>query len=310
MRLNPTNAEVLYNLLLIALVALGAHLAVRTVRWAGRALLASRLGAIATAQTATRFLGSLAAFLIWFIAAGFALREIGLPLETYLASASIIGLAVSFGSQSLVQDVIAGLTLIFTGLIDVGDMVEIGGQTGVVEAIGIRYIELRNVQGSVIYIANRNVTNVVKHPVGYVRVFVDATLPAGSDAAAAAKRIETAAAEAYRQFSGIMIKAPSVQRMLEGEGPNLVRVKFRVWPGQGVVVETAIRLQVIAAARASIPDYPDSMVAVHYRVEPAFVRRAAPALDVLRGLANEFRRPGEAEPRESAPARGPDRRGG
>lgn len=302
-RLSPANLDILQNLLVIALVALGAHLAVRLVRWAGRVFLSSRLGAITTARTATRFLGSLAAFLIWFVAAGFAMREVGVPLETYLASASVIGLAVSFGSQSLVQDVIAGLTLIFTGLVDVGDMVEIGGQTGVVEAIGIRYIELRNVQGSVIYIANRNVTNVVKHPVGYIRVFVDATLPEGPDAPAAAARVETAAAEAHRQFSGIMIKAPSVQRMLDGEGPTLVRVKFRVWPGQGVVVETAIRLQVIAAVRTIIPEFSESMVAVHYRVEPAFVRRAAPALDVLRGITGDLRR--HARPhRGSEPDRG------
>src|SRR5690606_22150626 len=57
---------------------------------------------------------------------------------TYFASASVIALAIGFGSQGIVQDVVTGLTLIFSDLIDVGDMVEISGQSGVVRSISMR----------------------------------------------------------------------------------------------------------------------------------------------------------------------------
>ena len=282
---------VLQNLLVIAALALAAHLAVRFVRAVAKIFLSSKLGSISQAATVTRFLGSAAAFAIWFVAIGFALRELGVSLETYVASATVIGLAVSFGSQSLVQDVISGLTLIFTGLVEVGDMVDMNGQVGVVETIGMRYTEIRHVQGAVIYISNRNITNVTKFPVGYVRVFIDAILPP-THLEDAKRALEAAAAEAHRQFSGIMIKEPSVQLLAEGDaaGRPMGRIKFRIWPGQGGVIETAAKLQVIGALKAIDPNFADWMVAVHYRVEPAFVRRAAPAKDVLRGLVQDAAR--------------------
>jgi moderate conductance mechanosensitive channel len=293
-RVSPANLELLHNLLIIAGLALAAHVAVRLVRAGARVFLSSRLGSISQAATVTRFLGSAAAFAIWFVAIGFGLRELGVSLETYVASATVIGLAVSFGSQSLVQDVISGLTLIFTGLVEVGDMVDLNGQVGVVETIGMRYTEIRNVQGAVIYISNRNITTVTKFPVGYVRVFIDAILP--PDHAEEGKRaLEAAAAEAHRQFSGIMIKEPSVQLLAEGDaaGRPMGRVKFRIWPGQGGIIETAAKLQVIGTLKAIDPNYADWMVAVHYRVEPAFVRRATSAKDVLRGLVQDAAREGD-----------------
>jgi small-conductance mechanosensitive channel len=58
-----------------------------------------------------------------FFAVGFILREFGVSLTAYLAAASVVGLAIGFGSQSVIQDVIAGLTFIFSKLIDVGDLV-------------------------------------------------------------------------------------------------------------------------------------------------------------------------------------------
>ncbi len=66
-----------------------------------------------------------------------------LSLKTYLASASIMGLAIGFGSQGLVQDVVTGVTLVFSDLIDVGEMVEISGQTGIVRSIGMRFTRSR-----------------------------------------------------------------------------------------------------------------------------------------------------------------------
>jgi moderate conductance mechanosensitive channel len=83
-------------------------------------------------------------FIFYFAAIGFVLSEFGVPIAAYLASASIIGLAVGFGSQGLVQDVVSGLTSIFSDVYDIGDMVEISGQVGVVTRIGLRFLEIEN----------------------------------------------------------------------------------------------------------------------------------------------------------------------
>jgi moderate conductance mechanosensitive channel len=267
----------LRRLAIIAAVAVTAHIVVVLVRAFTRWLIASRLGSINKAQTLTRFFASVVIFVVWFIAVGVALYELGVPLQTYLASATIIGLAVSFGSQSLVQDVISGLTLIFGGLLDVGDMVEIAGQTGVIERIGIRYTVLRNFQGAVIYIPNRNVANFARFPLGYVRAFVDVRLPADETARAEAeRRIRAIAESAHGQFTGVLVQPPAVAALaFAGEGGAFLRVKFRIWPGQVAVIESTVRQRIIQSMRDLDSAYQDWMVAVHYRIEPGVKRRAA-----------------------------------
>ena len=77
--------------------------------------------------TLTRLVASAIIFFIYFLAVGFLLQELGVNLTTYLVSASVVGLAISFGSQGLVQDVVIGLTLVFSDTMDVGDLVEVTG---------------------------------------------------------------------------------------------------------------------------------------------------------------------------------------
>ncbi|HEV7372455.1 mechanosensitive ion channel domain-containing protein [Arenibaculum sp.] len=78
------------------------------------------------------------------------LSEIGLDIAPLLAGAGVIGLAVGFGSQTLVKDVITGMFILFEDTISVGDVVDVGnGHSGVVEAISIRTIRLRDLTGTV-----------------------------------------------------------------------------------------------------------------------------------------------------------------
>jgi small conductance mechanosensitive channel len=77
------------------------------------------------------------------------LSELGIDIAPLLAGAGVIGLAVGFGSQKLVQDVITGAFILFEDAIAVGDVVRVAGQAGVVEAISIRSIRLRDLTGSV-----------------------------------------------------------------------------------------------------------------------------------------------------------------
>ena len=94
-------------------------------------------------------------FTLYFLAIGLILREFGVSLKAYLASASVVGLAIGFGSQGIVQDVVTGLTFIFSDLIDVGDLVQVSGQTGMVKAITMRFVELEDAMGAVVFIPNR-----------------------------------------------------------------------------------------------------------------------------------------------------------
>lgn len=136
-----SEAPLLYRILLIAALAGGAHLIVTIIRRISQLILVGRKKVLDTGgsdfvkrfpRTATiiTILESTLTFTIYFMALGLMLQEFNLSLRAYLASTTVIGLAIGFGSQGLVQDIVIGLTLIFSDLLKVGDVVELSGQVG------------------------------------------------------------------------------------------------------------------------------------------------------------------------------------
>lgn len=262
--------RLLEHLVLIVGVALGAHLVVRSVQALGRRRLWARGASQSKLHTVTGFVSSVLVFTIYFAAAGFALNELGVSLTTYFASATVIGLAVSFGSQGVVQDVITGLTLVFSDLIDVGDMVDLGGQVGIVESVGMRFTVLVSFTGARVFVPNRSITNVINYPKGYIRAYLDARLPEDPATHAEAERRLAALAQAsYEQYPGILLLPPTVEgRGVTRAGYTYLRIKFRIWPGQVTVLENAVKSSVKEALKGLDPQYADWMVTVYYRAEP------------------------------------------
>ena len=103
------------RILAFVLVAVGAHILARIVRWlsvwalgVGKGRLDGQYPRFATITT---LVVSILTFVVYFAAVGLILQELGVPLKAYFASASVIGLAVGFGLQGLVQDLIICLCL-------------------------------------------------------------------------------------------------------------------------------------------------------------------------------------------------------
>lgn len=92
--------------------------------------------------------------LIWSAAALMVLRELDVDITPVLTGAGIVGLAVGFGAQTLVKDIISGLFVIAEDQVRLGDAVEINGIGGAVEEINLRTIVLRDVEGTLHHIAN------------------------------------------------------------------------------------------------------------------------------------------------------------
>ena len=88
------------------------------------------------------------------------LAELGVDIAPLLAGAGVLGLAVGFGSQALVRDIITGLFILIEDTISVGDVVTVGGHTGVVEDLSIRTIKLRDIGGTVHTVPFGDVTTV------------------------------------------------------------------------------------------------------------------------------------------------------
>ncbi|MGB5580106.1 MAG: mechanosensitive ion channel domain-containing protein [Woeseia sp.] len=220
-------------------------------------------------KSISTLLTSILMFALYFIAIGLVFHELNISLTAYFASASVIGLAIGFGSQGVVQDVVTGLTLIFSDLLDVGDLVEVSGQTGIVKAITMRFVRIENALGASVFIPNRTISNVTNYPRGYVRCTADVTLK--GDAAAkdrAAAIAERLMAGVGQQFRGILITDPSVEgRLVFDSGKEILRLKFRIWPNRGGPIETTFCQELAAELKNLDPDYMPWMIAINYEVE-------------------------------------------
>jgi len=256
---------------LALLSVLVAHAIVRLIRHGSRRAMSSRAIRRRSSKSLTliSLITSAVVFALYVTAVGFVLTEMGVPLSTYLASASIIGLAVAFGSQGLVQDVVSGLTIITTDLFDIGDVIEVSAQVGVVERFGMRFTVLRNPMGAEVFVPNRSIVNVVTFPRGYIRCSIDVTLPKdGEMAERLEQRVALLVSSATEQFPGIF-RAPAeiMPSALTAAGRCFTRIKFRIWPGRGAPLEGPFRLELLQAARVIDPDYQDWMIAVNFEVE-------------------------------------------
>jgi moderate conductance mechanosensitive channel len=265
------------HILFIIVLALLVHLVVRIIRqiseWSINKSHAKKNPFTFLTQqpkfiTLTRLIVSGLTFIIYFIAFGFVLvHGFRVNLNTYLASASIIGFAISFGSQSLVQDLVTGVTLIFSNVIDVGDVVDLSGTIGRVERIGLRFTRLVNFSNQEINVPNRNIGNVSRFPHGGVHAFVDIEVPAQAEAEKIVLIIERIAKGMWNQFEATILKEPVISKIesLDTGGWNYLRVEFKIWPGQGSLIENTFRQKITAAMKAFDPNYAEWMANVTYR---------------------------------------------
>ncbi|MBN1351718.1 mechanosensitive ion channel [candidate division KSB1 bacterium] len=207
-------------------------------------------------------------FIIYFLAIGLILQELKIPLTTYLASATVIGLAIGFGLQGFVQDVVIGLTLIFTDTVNIGDMVELSGQVGTVETIGLRFTTLVNIHGQEIYIPNRNIGMIGRFRRGAIRAYADIQLPKDMEEEQLVRLVEQIAGGIYNQNKSIIFSQPELFGIMKSEQGEwkYLRVKFRLWPGQTAIIETAFKQRVLSAIKSLYADYADWMVTITYRI--------------------------------------------
>lgn len=104
------------------------------------------------------------------------LSELGVNIAPLLAGAGVVGIAVGFGSQKLVQDLITGLFLLLENAMQVGDVVTLGGLSGTVEALSIRTIRLRALDGSIHIIPFSAVTTVTNQTRDYGYAVLDVSV--------------------------------------------------------------------------------------------------------------------------------------
>jgi small-conductance mechanosensitive channel len=142
-----------------------------------RAFLERRRGADQQSriQTLGRVFRYIAAVVIWLVTGMLVLGELGISVAPVLATAGVAGLAVGFGAQSLIKDYFNGFFLLLEDQVRQGDIVDLGGPSGFVEEVTLRYIRLRNFDGHVIFVPNGE-TKIVKN---LTRDFAQAVIRVG-----------------------------------------------------------------------------------------------------------------------------------
>ena len=122
-------------------------------------------------DTLRSIINSLVSVVVFAIGLVIILGQLGIAIGPILAAAGVLGLAVGFGAQSLVGDVISGFFILLEDQIRVGDVVQIAGKGGLVERVSLRMVVLRDLAGNVHYVRNGNidvVTNMTKDYSRYV----------------------------------------------------------------------------------------------------------------------------------------------
>jgi small conductance mechanosensitive channel len=129
-----------------------------------RALRARTLGSLAK-SIATAVIAALAVVMI--------LAQFGFNIGPLIASAGIAGVALGFGAQNLVKDFLSGVMMLLEDQYGVGDVIDMGEATGVVEAVGLRVTRLRSIDGTVWYVRNGEVIRVGNSSQDWARAVID-----------------------------------------------------------------------------------------------------------------------------------------
>jgi small conductance mechanosensitive channel len=180
-------------------------------------------------RTVAQLLRSVGRLLIIALALLMTLNQF-INIGPILAGAGILGLAFSFGAQSLVKDVINGFFMLVENSISVGDTVEIAGKAGTVERITLRVVRLRDVDGTLHIIPNGQILTVSNQTRGWSRAVVDVTVAYESD-------LDRALA-VFREEASRFATNPGWSKLLDGP-PEVLGVQQLA--ERGVTIRTLLR---------------------------------------------------------------------
>jgi len=124
-------------------------------------------------ETLARVFRYISTVVISLVAGMLALSELGISIAPILGAAGVVGIAVGFGAQSLIKDYFNGFFMLLENQIRQGDVVEVCNKTGIVEDITLRYVCLRDNEGSVHYVPNGQITTVTNKSRDYAYALID-----------------------------------------------------------------------------------------------------------------------------------------
>jgi small-conductance mechanosensitive channel len=201
-------------------------------------------------------LGNAASVTIFVIALFIILGDMGLNLAPVLASAGVLGIAIGFGAQNLVQDFLAGIFMLLEDQYGVGDVISVKSVTGTVEAVSLRITRVRDVNGVVWHIRNGTISKSGNESHGWARAVVDFPVPYALDTAEVRGLMEGTALGMWQEpeWREVITERPEVWGIEEISGDSVtVRVIARTAPLRQWEVGRELRERLKSAVAGLVP---------------------------------------------------------
>ena len=251
----------------IVLLVIGTILLTRFVSWLGERI-TRRIDANAretdalVRSEAAKHRHALAQVITWatlvviYCATGIAVAQrLGIPLTSLVAPAAVAAVALGFGAQRIVQDILAGFFIITERQYGFGDLVHLGvpsvpSTMGTVEDVTLRVTTVRTADGEVVITPNGQINQVVNMSRGWARAVLDVPVPATADVHQVSELLRRIGEEAYAEpeLSQLLLDPPAVMGVQSIDVNQFqVRVVARTLPGKQFDVGRALRARVAAA---------------------------------------------------------------
>jgi moderate conductance mechanosensitive channel len=196
-------------------------------------------------KTVAPLLKSVLKYCTIFVSGVLVLRALGVDPTPIIAGAGVVGLAVGFGAQTLVRDVISGFFLLFEGLIAVGDVVSFGSSAGVVEEVGLRVTKYRTFSGELWVIPNGEIRAFGNSNRQWMRAVVAVAVAYEQDVGKAMHILEEVGKAWAAERRDVVLEPPQVQGILSfDESSVTLRLVVKVKSSQQAAAEWELRRRI------------------------------------------------------------------
>jgi small-conductance mechanosensitive channel len=258
----------LSNGLVIVLLITGALLLTRFATWVGGRIIrridenATESDALVRSEAA-KHRHSLAQVITWTtlvliycVTAVLVVEQLGVPVTSLVAPAAVVGVALGFGAQRIVQDVLAGFFIITERQYGFGDVIRIAVPgagdplSGAVEDVTLRITRIRSADGEVVITPNGQIVQVTNLSRDWARAVVDVPVPASVDVNRVNEVLRRVGDQAYRDdyLQPLLLDSPSVMGVETiAVDQFVVRIVARTLPGKQFEIARALRARIAAA---------------------------------------------------------------
>ncbi|HUU61080.1 MAG TPA: mechanosensitive ion channel family protein [Acidimicrobiia bacterium] len=232
------------------------------------------------AQALGTLLRSLVSVVVWGATALIVLGEFGVNLGPLLAGAGIAGIALGFGAQTLVRDFLSGMFMLAEDQYGIGDVIDVGDASGVVEEVRLRTTRLRDLNGNVWFFPNGEIRRVANKSQHWSRAVLDIAVAYETDLDLATRVIKEAADSVWRESAAgaTVLEEPQILGVEDlGDSAVTIRLVLKVEPGEQWAVARLARRRIkdaLDAAGVEIP-FPQRAVWVHFAEPEAAAASAA-----------------------------------